>query len=64
VGAEQFYTTLAIARVADSKNSAAPRVTIEKVLAVSLEKNDGIKLPPKFITNITTFKPKYPPQAK
>jgi hypothetical protein len=64
VGAEQFYMTLAIARVADAKNSDAPRVTIEKVLAVCLEKNDGIKLPQKFITNVSTFNPKYPPQTK
>jgi hypothetical protein len=64
VGAEQFYMTLAIARVADTKNPDSPRVTIEKVMAVCLEKNDGIKLPPKFLANASTFKPKCPPRAK
>ena len=48
VGVEQFYMILAIARVAAAKNPNAPPIEVSKVLAVCLEKNDGIKLPEEF----------------
>jgi hypothetical protein len=59
IGVEQFSMTLAIARVADAKNPDAPPVKVVKVLSVCLEKNDGIKLPPEFMTMAGKLDPKY-----
>jgi hypothetical protein len=64
LGVTQFYMTLAIARVADAKNPNAPRVTMEKVLAVCFRKNDGIKLPDSFFAMAKSIKPKWPPDQK
>jgi len=61
----EFEINLALLRLADAKNAENnpndPRVEVEDVMAITLEKN-GIKLPDSFCTVAKNFKPKFPPQ--
>src|SRR5277367_78056 len=66
IGMSQFIVTLAMARLTDAKNvekdPSAARIEVEDAMALSLEKNDGIKLPDSFFTAANGFRPKYPPK--
>ncbi len=66
IGMGQFMVTLAMARLTDAKNVAkdpgAARIEVEDAMALSLEKNDGIKVPDSFFTVNNNFKPKHPPK--
>jgi hypothetical protein len=55
IGVQQFYMTLAIARTAPN----GPQIKVEKVLAVSLDKNEHIKLPDNFLTTASALDSKY-----
>ena len=63
IGMQQFYMTLARARVADANRAAqdpnAPRVRVENILALALDKIYGIKLPQEFFTLASALDPKY-----
>jgi hypothetical protein len=65
LGMTEFEINLALLRLADAKNAENnpndPRVEVEDVMAITLEKN-GIKLPDSFCTVAKNFKPKFPPQ--
>jgi hypothetical protein len=65
LGMTEFEINLALLRLADAKNAENnpndPRVEVEDVMAITLEKN-GTKLPDSFFAVAKHFKPKFPPQ--
>jgi hypothetical protein len=67
IGAVEFETNLALARVTDAKrvekDPNASRLEVEHAMIVTLKKN-GIVLPQSFMTVNKDFKPKFPPQSK
>jgi hypothetical protein len=63
IGMQQFYMTLALARVHDAKHGEQSDVA--DVLALSLENNDGARLPDNFFKLADNIKPgSSPPKAK
>jgi len=64
IGMSQFTVTLAMARLTDAKNvekdPSTARIEVEDAMTLSLEKNDGIKLPDSFFRIASSFRPKYP----
>lgn len=67
IGMVEFERNLALARVTDTKNVEKnpkdPRLEVEDVMFVTLEKNH-IDLPDSFFTVNKNFKPKHAPEKK
>ena len=67
IGMVEFENNLALLRVEDAKNAEKhpkdPRIEVEDVMALTLEKNH-IKLPDSFFTVAKDFKPKHTPEKK
>jgi len=67
IGMVEFEVNLARVRVVDAKNAAknpnAPRLEVEHAMILTL-KDNGIILPPSFMTVNSGFKPKHSPPAK